>query len=229
VSRIVSFCFDDGFLRSGEKICSLFSQRGQRACFAVLAAPEFAVDPFIRGAMIADWGFWREAQAAGHEIAPHGYAHEHLGRMTLADAKASVEAALQAFGAELPNFEPQSAVFHLAYLTAPGNVVDWLSSRMLGVRARGDRLGLNDLPPSRPGGLIDCITFGPEAVEEMLAARISRFLREEEGWLVLVLHGLDGEGWGTLPSQRLAACLDELLDAGVEIAPPGALIRRSMR
>lgn len=218
--RAVSFCFDDGFLASAGKVRALFEARGLSACFCVLARPDLADDPFIRAAPIADWGYWREAQAAGHEVAPHGYAHERLWALSEAAARDSLNRTFDAFAGQMPGFDPAGSVHHLAYLAAPAPLVDWIAERTLGVRLATGGDGLNPLGLSGPGARVDCVTFGDPG-EAKLAARLDRFLGEEEGWLTLVLHGLDGEGYGTLPSAALARELDRLLAAGVAVEPPG--------
>ncbi|MFC3077751.1 polysaccharide deacetylase family protein [Phenylobacterium terrae] len=225
MSRIVSFCFDDGFRASAETVWRLFAARDLSATFCVLAAPELAKDPFIRGAAIADWGFWREAQAAGHEVAPHGWAHERLGELPVPAACESLDRTLEAFVRELPDFELGQAIFHLPYLTAPTPVVQHLSSKVLGVRRKLHQQGLNRAFGHPRGASIDCVTF-PDPADERLQARIGRFLGHEAGWLVLVLHGLDGEGWGPVSSDTLAAILDRLTASGVRVAPAGQVLRQ---
>jgi peptidoglycan/xylan/chitin deacetylase (PgdA/CDA1 family) len=224
--RIVSFCFDDGFARSARQVRAIFEARGLRACFAVLAAPELAEDPYIRAAPIAGWPVWREVLDAGHEVHPHGYAHEHLGRIAVDAARESVERTLAIFAAELPAFEASQAVFHLAYLAAPQPVTNWLGERLLGVRMRTETDGWNDLRGLQRGGVVSCVTFGPDDTETRLSRRLETFLAGPPGWLVIVLHGLDGEGWGSLAYEALERTLDTLLGQAVEIAPPGAVLRR---
>lgn len=216
--RIVSFCFDDGFRATAGKVWSAFARRDLAASFCILAAPELTRDPFIGAAQIADWGFWREARAAGQEVAPHGWAHERLADLPFEEARDGIERTLGAFTRELPGFEAADSLFHLAYLAAPEPIVDFIGGRTLGVRRALGRAGLN--PPgsvNRCGG-VDCITFG-DGADAMAMARVEWFLGHEKGWLVLVFHGLDGEGWGTLAAATLEALLDRLGEAGVRIAP----------
>lgn len=222
--KSVSFCFDDGFRASADSITRIFSSRGVSACFCVLAAPELAEDPFIRGARIADWAYWRETVAAGHEVAPHGYAHEHLGKISIEDAQASVQRTLDAFTHELPGFDPRQSLYHLAYLAAPTLIVQWICERTLGARMALGNAGRNDPATWSLGKPIDCLTFGPPDAESRAHERIARFIRDEDGWLVLVLHGLDGEGWGTVTSAALEQMLDELLRAGVAVTTPNRLL-----
>lgn len=224
--RVVSFCFDDGFRASAEKIRAIFEARGLAATFCALAAPEQAQDPFIRGAEIADWGYWREAVSAGHEVAPHGWAHERLSELPPAEASASLERTLEAFARELPGFEAREQIFHLAYLAAPDPVVAHLSSRVLGVRRRMGREGLNPGRGHVRGGDVDCVSFG-DGADELVTRRLSRFAGEA-GWLVLVLHGLDGEGWGPVRAATLERALDHLLAACVEVRPAGAVLREAL-
>lgn len=220
----VSFCFDDGFRASADSVTRIFSARNVPACFCVLAAPELAADPFIRGASIADWSYWRETLAAGHEVAPHGYAHEHLGKIDPAEAQLSVRRTLDAFARELPQFDARRSLYHLAYLAAPAPIVEWIGARTLGARMALGNRGRNDPGAWLPGKPVDCMTFGPPDALSLARERIARFVRDEDGWLVLVLHGLDGEGWGTVASIGLEQMLDDVLDAGVAVTTPNRLL-----
>jgi len=49
-------------------------------------------------------------------------------------------------------------------------------------------------------------------------------VRDEDGWLVIVLHGLDCEGWGTVASTALETMLDEVLSAGVGVTTPNRVL-----
>jgi peptidoglycan/xylan/chitin deacetylase (PgdA/CDA1 family) len=227
VSRTVSFCFDDGFRATADKVRAVFEARDLRTTFCVLARPDLTEDPFIRAAPIADWAYWREAVATGHEVAPHGWAHERLGDLDTEAACAGLDRTLDAFAAELPGFDPRDQLFHLAYLAAPAPVVQHLAARTLGVRRALGRAGLNPTGRHELGGDVDCITFGDPA-GELMRMRLDRFLAAEDGWLVLVLHGLDGEGWGPVAGEVLERQLDRLLDAGVRIASAGQVARERL-
>ena len=85
------------------------------------------------------------------------------------------------------------------------------------------RDGRNDLATWSPGRPIDCTTFAPPDAGTVARRRIQRFLADEDGWLVLVFHGLDGEGWGTVSSDDLAHMLDDIERAGVAVAPPNRI------
>jgi peptidoglycan/xylan/chitin deacetylase (PgdA/CDA1 family) len=224
VNKSISFCFDDGFRASADKIQRLFAQRDLSACFCVLTAPELAEDPFIRAAPIADWDYWRAAIAAGHEVAPHGYAHEYFGKLSVDGACDSVQRTLDSFEQELPGFDRRRSLYHLAYLSAPTPVVQWIGEQTLGTRMALGRDGRNDLATWSPGQPVDCITFAPPDAEHAALQRIQRFIQEENGWLVLVLHGLDGEGWGTVSNDALARMLDDIERAGIAVVPPNRFL-----
>lgn len=228
MTKSISFCFDDGFRASADKIQRIFSQRGLSACFCVLSAPELAEDPFIRAAPIADWAYWREAIAAGHEVAPHGYAHEYFGKLSVEAACDSVQRCLDSFQQELPGFDARRSVYHLAYLSAPVPVVQWIGERTLGARMAMSTTGLNNLATWSPGKPIDCTTFAPPDADAVARQRIERFIQEDDGWLVMVFHGLDGEGWGTLSSDALARMLDDMERAGIVVETPNRILQRHL-
>lgn len=222
IPKYVSFCFDDGFRRSADKIRRIFDVRGLGACFCVLSAPELAEDPGIQGATIADWDYWREAAAAGHEVAPHGHAHESYARIEPQIARRSIETCWETLERELPGFDRRRSIFHVPYLSAPADLVDWINARSLGARLMLGRDGLNPLP-RQASGAIDCACFGPDLVGAAAASRLERF-EGEQGWLVLVFHGLDDEGWGPVAGNELKALVDGALATGAIVAPPSRLL-----
>jgi peptidoglycan/xylan/chitin deacetylase (PgdA/CDA1 family) len=224
--RTVSFCFDDGFRASAETARRIFEARKLSAAFCVLAAPELTEDAFIRGARLGDWGFWRETSAAGHDVAAHGFAHEHLGRMPFEQACDSVSRTLEIFTQELPGFDALQSIYHVAYVRAPENVVRWISERSLGVRLATGGFGVNAWNKLTRGGCVDCMTWGPDSSDGPARAHVERFLEAQADWLVLVFHGLDREGWGPLSSHALEGMLDRLLAAGVAVESPNRVLAR---
>lgn len=228
VRQAISFCFDDGFRRSAQVIAEQFSRRGLSACFAVLAQPEEALDPYLRGADLGGWAFWRDLAAAGHEVAPHGLRHERYDDMSLPDTQVSVLHALQIMEAELPGFERSRSVFHVPYASAPPTTVDWLATQSLGVRLTRKGHGLNRWADLHPGGLVNSICFGPDEVDAAALARLRDFKADGDGWLVLALHGVDGEGWGPVSRHALERLIDEALAMGAEVVPPNRLLETTL-
>lgn len=222
----VSFCFDDGFRASATTVRKIFGARGLAATFCVLAAPELTEDAFIRAAPLGDWDFWRETRAEGHEVEPHGFAHEHLGRMPFEQACDSVQRTLDVLTRELPGFDARQSIYHVAYVRAPENVVRWIGARSLGVRVVTGGFGVQALNTLTRGGPVDCMTWGPDKSDEPARAHIERFIESRADWLVLVFHGLDGEGWGTVSAHALEGMLDRLLAAGVAVEPANRVLAR---
>jgi peptidoglycan/xylan/chitin deacetylase (PgdA/CDA1 family) len=223
VKRAISFCFDDGFRRSAEVIGEVFVRRGLSACFAVLSRPERALDRYLRGADLGDWAFWRNVVAMGHEVAPHGLMHERYDELSFTDVQASVLDALDVIESEIPGFSRFESVFHVPYLRAPDQVVAWLGTQSLGVRVAGRAAGLNAWTELHPGCPVDCICFGPDGVAESMRTRIAEFAHQE-GWLVLALHGVDREGWGSVARADLERLLDQVQEFDCEITPPNRLL-----
>ncbi|HEY1963035.1 MAG TPA: polysaccharide deacetylase family protein [Rhizomicrobium sp.] len=222
--QIVSFCFDDGFRATADKARAIFGRFGWAPCLCILAAPEKAEDAYIKGTPIADWSYWREAQAAGCEIAPHGYAHENLARCSFAEATASVERCFDIFMRELPGFLPSEQVFHTAYLSAPPEILSWLRKRVLGVRTGLRRAGVTSIEEASSTRLLDCVSYGHDTTDRLFSERIAQFVSGEDGILTIVLHGLDGEGWGPLRSATLEGALAKLQQARIDVVPCGQLL-----
>ncbi|WP_375392895.1 polysaccharide deacetylase family protein [uncultured Sphingomonas sp.] len=225
IPKYLSFCFDDGFRRTADKVRRIFEARGLSACFCVLSAPELAEDPGIKGATIADWEYWRDAAAAGHEIGPHGHAHEVYGQIEPYLARRSIEECWRTLERELPGFDRRSSLFHVPYLSAPAELVEWIGMQSLGARVMLGHHGLNPLPGRMPS-LVDCACFGPDLVGAAAMKRLNEF-EHQQGWLVFVFHGLDDEGWGPVNSDEMEILVDRALAARMIIAPPSRLLLES--
>jgi hypothetical protein len=147
----------------------------------VLTAPEAAQDSYIKGAQIADWSYWREAQAAGCEVAAHGYAHKNLTQQPFAEATASLERCFDIFARELPRFSLSEQVFHTAYLNAPMEILSWLHACVRGVRTSVRRNGLTSAGEISKTRLLDCVSsatkrpinFFPSASHNFYRARMA--------------------------------------------------------
>lgn len=219
MTKVISFCFDDGFFASTTKTVKLFEERGQHATFCVMAEPLASIDPAHAGVRFAGWELWRELRAGGHDVAPHGWAHERLIDLPVDEARGGLQGMIDRFEHELPGFRADLTIFHAAYLQLPDSLQQWLLSIVRAVRVATGNLGANDISAAAATGLIDCITFGPIDVAAACRRRIRDFSVGMGEWQVLVLHGLDGEGWGALAADELARLLDDTLHAGIAIQP----------
>ncbi|MEL6251033.1 MAG: hypothetical protein AAFR87_03380, partial [Bacteroidota bacterium] len=70
---------------------------------------------------------------------------------------------------------------------------------------------------------------GPNNIDSWVKKHIDDFLNKEEGgWLVLNLHGLDDEGWGPISTNFLKKELKRLKTIEyLEILPAGEVLKRS--
>lgn len=224
--KFISFCFDDGFLASSTKVRRLFDDRKIKASFCVLAQPSDSIDPAHSSAIFGDWTYWREVQASGHEVAPHGWAHERLNDMPLELVKLRTNKMFDRFGHELSGFSSGQSIYHTAYLALPGDVQTWLLTRVKAVRVATDLTGENSFAAVAKSGVVNCSCSGPDDVAEKTARRLAGFQRSGSDWLVVVLHGLDGEGWGSIAADDLAVILDMCMNSGIEIVPTAHIFDR---
>ena len=70
--------------------------------------------------------------------------------------------------------------------------------------------------------------FGPDNVAAQAATRIEDFRNADGDWLVLVLHGVDGEGWGSLALAELVSLVDRCQELGFGIRPLAELLARDL-
>lgn len=217
--KTVSFCFDDGFLASTGKTVRLFEDRGLRTSFCIMAAPTESVDTAHHGVQFADWDMVRFLRKSGHDIAPHGWAHERLADMEPDAACQSLSRMFERFETELPGFRVDETIFHTPYLSLPSDILEWLNCRTAAVRVATGGGGISSRSAVHMSHEIDCITFGPDNVADSIARHIEHFEKSQGDWLTLVLHGLDGEGWGSLTFGELEHLVDDCLARGYEIRP----------
>jgi peptidoglycan/xylan/chitin deacetylase (PgdA/CDA1 family) len=215
--RLLTLSFDDGFLRSFTHVAAIYEKRGLSACLNVNALghrPELFAgypDDLQVGCPKGDFALWNELVARGHEVMPHGLAHEDHARLPLAEAQSRVQRCLEIFASELKGFDARRAVFNLSYNSATAELEAWLPSvvRAFRGRAQGGMI-FNPLP--HPGlTRISTAGFGPAGTEEHFERTLDELLARDSGWLLYNLHGLDGEGWGPVRSGWLERQLDRLM------------------
>ena len=210
--HIVSFSFDDGFERSSVKTAAIFERAGLRACFNVLASPETFVKGVTSSAppiKFGDFDLWNDFKSRGHEVMPHGYRHANKAAMPFEEAKALILRCLEVFDKRLNGFDRKRAVFNFPYNAITDELVAWLPTVVRACRGGGIEHGINPLP-TRHTTHVRTVGFGPADCGEHAEQCIDQLLRRESGWLVYNSHGLDGEGWGPMQSDRLERILDRL-------------------
>jgi peptidoglycan/xylan/chitin deacetylase (PgdA/CDA1 family) len=215
--HLLTLSFDDGFRDSFSRIAEIHERHGLSACLNVMALgdrPElFAghANDMQVGFAKGDFALWNRLSARGHEVMPHGVAHEDYAKLPLAEAKRAALRCLEIFARELKGFDARAAVFNLPYNSSTPELEAWLPSAVRAFRAGGT--GINPLP-RRSLTRLSTTGRGHEGTEADCERAIADLLERESGWLIYNLHGLDGEGWGPVR----ASWLDEQLARLTKVA-----------
>ena len=220
--HIVTLSFDDGFKKSFVRTAEIYEKFKLSACLNVIASahlPGFKPpDQYIDVAR-GDFALWNELQRRGHEVMPHGWAHENLRQLPIEQATDSIQRCLDLFSEKLEGFKPRQAVFNFPYNASTPAVEQWLAGRVRAFRTGG--AALNPLPHKGQARLT-CRSSGPANAEAALDKQIAALLARESGWLIFNTHGLDEEGWGPIRANYLEQLLERLLAIEtVEILPAG--------
>jgi len=226
--HIVTLSFDDGFIKSNQRIAEIYERHGLSASFNVIATghyPDFqAPDVYHEGYPKGDFKLWNELQARGHEIMPHGYKHANKQRLPFAEAKDLIGRCLDIFSKELKGFDPQEAIFSFPYNASTPELEAWLPTVVRAFRTGGP--GLNPLPHAGQTKLT-CTAFGPDNCERHLDEQIELLLAQPDGWLIYNTHGLDDEGWGPIGSVYLERLLERLTHIQtVQVLPMGQALKK---
>ena len=212
ISHLVSISFDDGFEKSFLKTAEIYEKYKLSACFNVIASGQDKdfkpPDDYIQPSVIGDFDLWNELKRRGHEVMPHGYRHENLARIEIAEAQKLILKSLDVFSEKLEGFDPQKAIFNFPFNSSTEELEEWLKDKVLAFRTAGG--AVNKLPHKKQKKLI-CISAGPDNIDSYFEEQIQKFLLEPKGWFIFNAHGLDGEGWGPMSSGYLDELLDRLL------------------
>lgn len=208
-SHIITLSFDDGFKKSFHHAAEIHEEYGYRACLNVIASghlPEFQqVDQWIQPELMGSFDDWNNLKSRGHEVMPHSWKHLNLARRDIEESKDLITKCLEYFEDHLDGYKNEEAVFNFPFNASTSELEAWTLKQVMAIRTRGETGGAiaKDDSIFRQG----CNFFGPDLIDDWLEKSIADFLQSEGGWLVLNMHGLDGEGWGTCSS----ACLDREL------------------
>ena len=212
----VAFVFDDGFTASCERIARIFEARGLAAVFAVLVNHDGFMPAFPKG----DFGLWNELQSRGHIIHPHGLDHTDLTKISHAAAVEKIDACLAAFGEKLHGFNSARAIYHFTYNRSTPALDAHLLGKVHAIRTTGvagaPGSGFNSAT-DLARRILSCAWHGPDACDDHLLATLRRAEVERPPLMLYMLHGLDGEGWGSLGVTTLERMLDEILSSEILI------------
>lgn len=212
--HVVTLSFDDGFARSSRDTAEIFERHGLAAELNVVATE--VDDPWHDRWPTGDFALWNELKARGHYVMPHGYRHADKTAIPLLEAQRLIERCLDVFAAELTGFDASQASFAFPYNRSSAELETWLAGRVRAFRTGGAAV----MPLPEPGQQrVTCVSFGPDPCDEDLVRTVEEFLAGPSGWLCYNLHGLDGEGWGSVSSETLDRVLDGLVARDVAVLP----------
>lgn len=230
-THILTLSFDDGFRESFFKVADIYESFGLRACLNVITSghfPDFQqVDEWIQPELMGDFDDWNALHDRGHEIMPHGWQHLNLDEQPPEEAKALIVRSLAYFEEHLEGFRAADAVFNFPFNSSGPELEQFTLTKVRGLRSHGET-ARNPIPDSGEPFRIGCRSMGPDNIDSWVERQVNDFLASEGGWLVLNVHGLDGEGWGPMSSSFLRGLLNRLVSVDyLEIMPAAAVLMRS--
>jgi hypothetical protein len=200
--RYITFSWDDGFRASSLLTAEIFESFGLRTEFNILTDWS---DAASQDSEFGDWRFWNELKARGHFIHPHGTNHTDKARIPFAEAQRLVLKSLEIFRQKLSGFDARQAIFALPYLATTPELNAWFPSVVRAYRPAG--IPINPLPGPHT---VHINTGGDEDCQPWVSEKVEQLLQLDAGWLVLCLHGLNGEGWGPMQAEYLINLLKKI-------------------
>ncbi len=208
-THILTLSFDDGFKKSFYKVAKIYEEYDQSACFNVIASghlPGFKqVDDYILPDLMGNFDDWNTLKARGHEVMPHSWKHLNLASQPVEKAKELIVQCLDYFSDHLEGYDNEASVFNFPYNSSTPELEEFVLSKVLALRSR-------ELPREEQTNVFrqGCRSMGPENIDHWVEEQVNSFLRTSGGWLILNVHGLDGEGWGPMSSDYLDRLIKRL-------------------
>ena len=123
--------------------------------------------------------------------------------------------------------ESKHAVFNFPFNASTPELEAFCLSKVRAIRTQGNSPN-NTVAVTKEPMWLGCWSKGPENIDHWVEEQVNQFLTEPEGWLILNLHGLDGEGWGPVSPAYLTSLLGRLVKIEhLELLPVGDVLRRS--
>lgn len=234
-THILTFSFDDGFKKSFYRAAEIHEEYGLSACFNVIASghfPEFeAIDEWIRPELLGDFNDWNKLKGRGHEVMPHTWEHLNLTKIPLNKAKENIDKCLTYFEDNLDGYDNKTAVFNYAFLASTPEIEAYTLQKVLATRTGGwlflEDTRANDIPTSKEPVRLGAWGNGPGYCDDYLEEEVNNFLKGDGGWLIINLHGFDGEGWGPVRTAYFDRLLKRLVQVNyLDIQPAGMVFHK---
>jgi len=234
-THILTLSFDDGFKKSFYKIAQIHEDFGLRACLNVIAAghlPGFkAVGQYILPELLGNFDDWNILKQRGHEIMPHSWTHLDKTKIPVEDAKELIIKCLDYFETHLEGYRSSHAVYNFPFNSSNEELDQFTLTRVKAIRTGGwlvlKENQVNPVPGPNQTRRLGCWSKGPENIDQWVEMQVNTFLSGQGGWLILNLHGLDGEGWGPVSAEYLHGLLQRLITIkNLELLPAGEVMTR---
>lgn len=232
-THILSLSFDDGFKKSFYQVAEIHERYGLSACLNVIASGHLTsfkgVDRWILPELMGDFNDWNKLKARGNEVMPHTWEHLNLTEVSLEKAKENMDKCFTYFAENLDGYTPDEAVYNFAFNASTSELEDYALKKYRAVRSAGWILLKNAKfnIPEKGIKRLGCWSYGPDYCDEQVEKEINDFLDTDGGWLILNVHGLDGEGWGPLRSTYLDQLLSRLTKIEhLDVQPTGKVIKQ---
>lgn len=231
-SHILTLSFDDGFKKSFYRTAEIYEEYGLQACLNIIASghlPSFkGVDAWILPELMGNFDDWNALKSRGHEIMPHTWEHLNLTKVPVEKAKENIDRCLEYFEKNLEGYTNEDAIYNFAFNASTPELEDYALEKVKAIRSAGWILLRDRKHHLMETGLkrLGCWSYGPDFCDQQVEQEIADFLNTPGGWLILNVHGLDGEGWGPLNSSYLDGLLKRLTRIDhLGIIPAGQVIK----
>lgn len=214
----VSFTFDDGCANQLTTGIPLFAKYDKCATF------------YLVKDWVGDWTPWKEAAAAGHEIACHTVTHPNLYELSEQEVREQLVECQKAIDANVEQQHMPTIAY--PYCATPQNTKLVSDSFIAG------RICDGRIEPATPADFVRISSFGvgSESQFKSCDSLIPLFekTRSEGGWCTLLYHELDGgPGYSPFPSVELDKTLAYLTNdgnnSGYWVAPFAEVARYILR
>ncbi len=234
-THVLTLSFDDGFKKSFYKTAEIFNEYGLSACLNIIATGQlksFNTEPvWIPQKLLGDFNDWNKLKGKGHEVMLHTWDHKNLTEMPVGEAKENLDKCFDFFSKNLDSYNASKSVYNFAYNASTPELDAYALQTVRAVRT-GGWLVLKDgkyntlTIPAKPCTL-GCWGCGPDNCDAYIEGEIMEFLATSGGWLILNVHGLDGEGWGPLSTNYLDGLLKRLIKVkSLDILPTGMVLEK---
>ncbi len=234
-THILTLSFDDGFKKSFYKIAEIHEEYKLKACLNIIASGHLKSfknkEKWILPELLGNFDDWNIIKGRGHEIMPHTWEHLNLTEVSMEKAKENIDKCLNYFEEHLEGYKTSDAVYNFAYNASTSELEDYLLKRVRAVRTGGwlvlNGSKVNRLPLSPKPARLGCWSYGPDFCDDYIEEEVNSFLAGSGGWLILNLHGLDNEGWGSVSTNYLDNFLNRMMKIDyLDVLPSGEVLKQ---